>query len=122
MPATTSIERGLLLLRKAAIFATTIMGLTLLVYVGGGCFLVGTGTLVLPYPHLSLDADPVLLFIVSAVGFFITVTMAAQIFLTLLMPTSSEETLIIVILSSIGGGLGGVTFYYSLEQVIEIVS
>lgn len=93
----------------------------LFAYVAGGYLMLQLGVLNLSYPFLVVNSDPVLLFLTSAGGLFITIAMLGLIFSVMLRPGPEEDTLVIVLLGSIAVGFGISAFYYGFILLVRLV-
>lgn len=80
-----------------------------------------TGLVDFPYPFLVFAGDPVLNFLVSAVGFFITIAMGALMVHVAHVEYSLKRQLTVVISSAIAVGFGAATFYWSFHQLLQLL-
>lgn len=117
----TPLERFFGSLYWGGMVALGITFLGTILYSVGGFLLLQNDMLRLSYPFLAVSQDPVLLFLVSAGGLFITVAMVGLIFYVQLNPGPEQDVFIVVILGSIAVGMGVSAFYYSLMILVKLV-
>lgn len=117
----TPLERVLGSVYRGGLVALGATVLGMVVYLVGGYLSIRFGLVEPAYPFLSVSADPILLFLVSAGGLFITIAMLGLISFVMLRPGPEEDVLLIVLLGFVGVGFGVSAFYYALEVLVGLI-
>lgn len=117
----TPLERVLGSVYRGGMVALGVTVLGMVVYLVGGYVSIRFDLIDLSYPFLSVSGDPILLFLLSAGGLFITVAMLGRVFFVMLRPGLEEDILLFVLLGFIAIGFGLSAFYYALDLLIELV-
>lgn len=109
-----------------ASFSLSLNGLLLfgslfLLYVVGGFLGMMTGLFMLPYPFLSLHADPLFNVLAASTGILICVTTSTLIFLTAFTSYQNQNYDIVMFFSFIGFGFGAGAIRFTAPTVVSIL-
>lgn len=119
----TALERGALLLGQIGIYGVVSFGTLLLGYLVIGTALVISDAVLLPYPHLSFQADPILNGILFSVGVSLICLNVGHALYTLLVTLGHSgrkmDVLIVVVLHFIAIGFGIGIARWTLPPVVE---
>lgn len=90
-------------------------------YFGGRFLVLQIELLHLSYPFLALASGPVLLFLVSVGGFFLTIAMLGLIFSVLLGTGPQGDVLVVGLLGSIATGFRASACYVAINLLVNNV-